>query len=149
MNYIDKDVSRRMKHMKGEHWREEIPPERGGNHAMGFVTLVLTILIAVAGVVKKMDQRRQVARIDKEIAIVEKEMVRIRSHIKNQQTYLQSLKNSKVVDFARQMRMISPQPGQVCIINANDLARRDAVLASRRQRNNGTETAMNMPAIQR
>lgn len=135
--------------MKGEHWREENVPERGGNHAMGFVTLFLTILIAVAGVVKKMDQRRQVARIDKEIAAVEKEMLRIKSHIKNQQTYLQSLKNSKVVDFARQMKMISPQPGQVCIINANDLAFRDSMVASRRRDDGSANVAMNMAGTSR
>jgi len=129
--------------MKGEHWREERPPEGGDNHAMVFVTLVLTILIAVAGVVKRMDQRRQIARMDKEIAIVEKEMERISSHIKNQQTYLQSLKNSKVVDFARRMKMISPQPGQVCVINANDMAIRDMMLASGKRQELETVTAMN------
>ena len=129
--------------MHGEHWRKERPPERGGgNHAMGFVTLGLTILLVVAGVVKRMDQRRQIARIDKEITLVEKEMGRIRSHIKNQQTYLQSLKDSKVVDFARRMKMVSPQPGQVCIINADDLAYRDNMLAASKAQDVEKETAM-------
>ena len=128
--------------MKGEHWRQERPPERGGNHAMGFVTLVLTILIAVAGVVKKMDQRRQIARIDKEIAVVEKEMVKISSHIKNQKTYLQSLKDSKVVDFARKMKMISPQPGQVCVMRKNVSADRNEVIASQQRRDGKYEVAM-------
>ena len=133
--------------MQGEHRHVDRPPDRGGNHAMGFVTLVLTILIAVAGVVKKMDQRRQIARIDKEIAVLEKKRVRIMSLIKNQETFLQSLKDSKVVDFARQMKMVSPQPGQVCIINAEDLAYRDAMLAASGGHEVETETAMNRQQV--
>ena len=130
--------------MQGEHLGKERPPERGGgNHVMGFVMLGLTILIAVAGVVKRMDQRRQIARIDKEIALVEKEKARLDSHLKNQRTYLQSLKNSKVVDFARRMKMVSPQPGQVCIINAEDLAYRDTMLAAGKRQDIETETAIN------
>ena len=39
--------------------------------------------------------------------------------------------------------MVSPQPGQVCIIIAEDLAYRDTMLAAGKAQDVETETAMN------
>ena len=134
--------------MTGKHCtKEELPSRAGNSHVIGFVTLVLTILVVGGGIVKNMDQRRQIARIDKEIARVEKEIEEIKPLLKNKQIYLESLKNNNVVAFARQMKMISPQPGQVCIVNEDDIAIRDVMVAvNEKPVNNGSmATAMTMP----
>lgn len=121
--------------MRKERYNREALPSRGGggSHTMAILTLFLTLLIVAVGILKNMDQKRQIAEIDKKIAELSKEIESCKPLIKNKQVYLESLKNSKVVDYARQRNMTSPRPGQVCVINMDDVAVREVMLVSRDQ----------------
>lgn len=117
--------------MNNRNYRQENQTKGGGGYFKWTIVMIFGVIALVFGVVRSMDQKRQITAIDKEIALLEKKVEELRPVIKNKQIYLESLKNSKVVEFARRMKMVSPGPGQICVVDEQDMVNADLLIAGR------------------
>ena len=98
-------------------------PQHLGKRNTSSSTLILdlcVILVMCAGilaiVVTYINYQKLISTAEDKISAVEKSNNMLRSLIANQRSRQESLKNEKVVEYAKANGMVLPGPGEICII---------------------------------